>query len=132
MDSRRKFLSRLTAILGLGLAANKASANAQLSPLEIVKAWEDPSFRNSLSKAQWDALPPNPAGEIRGGEFNGDLQMVASGDNCSGNNCSGNNCSGNNCSGNNCSGNSCSGNNCSGNNCSGNNCSGNNCSGYNC
>ena len=128
---RRNFLSTLATLLGGGLAANKVNAAAQLSPDQIARAWQDPDFRRSLTQEQWEALPPNPAGEIRRGEFKGDLQM-ASGNFCSGNNCSGNNCSGNNCSGNNCSGNSCSGNNCSGNNCSGNNCSGNNCSGRSC
>ena len=131
MVDRRKLLSRLAGLFGAGLAASQANAKTLLTPEEIVKAWQDPSFRNRLSKEQWDALPPNPAGEVRSGQFKGDLQM-ASGNNCSGNNCSGNNCSGNNCSGNSCSGNNCSGNNCSGNNCSGNNCSGNSCSGNNC
>jgi mersacidin/lichenicidin family type 2 lantibiotic len=131
MVDRRKLLTRLAGLFGIGMAASQANAKGLLSAEEIVKAWQDPSFRNSLSKEQWDALPPNPAGEVRSGQFKGDLQM-ASGNNCSGNNCSGNNCSGNNCSGNSCSGNNCSGNNCSGNGCSGNNCSGNNCSGNNC
>ena len=113
MMNRRKLLSRFAGLLGLGFAASKASAKSQLSPIEIAKAWQEPSFRNGLSKAQWEALPPNPAGEIRGGEFNGNLQTAqSSGNNCSGNNCSGNSCSGNNCSGNNCSGNNCSGNRC--------------------
>ena len=116
MSDRRKFLSRFAGLLGLVFASSKANAKVQLTPEEIVKAWEDPVFRNSLTKDQWDALPPNPAGEIRSGEFKGNLQ-IASGNNCSGNNCSGNSCSGNNCSGNNCSGNNCSGNSCSGNKC---------------
>ena len=98
MVDRRKLLSRLAGLFGAGLAASQANAKTLLTPEEIVKAWQDPSFRNRLSKEQWDALPPNPAGEVRSGQFKGDLQM-ASGNNCSGNNCSGNNCSGNNCSG---------------------------------
>lgn len=133
---RRKLLYRFAGLLGLGFVASQANAKIQLSPKEIARAWQDPSFRNRLTRDQWDALPPNPAGQIKSGEFNGSFQMASgndcSGNNCSGNNCSGDNCSGNNCSGNNCSGNSCSGNNCSGNNCSGNNCSGNNCSGNSC
>ncbi|MEY4277663.1 MAG: hypothetical protein RI975_929 [Pseudomonadota bacterium] len=131
MNNRRKILARFAGFFGLGLAGASANAKSQLTPEQIVKAWEDPSFRSSLTKEQWEALPPNPAGEVRSSEFKGDIKM-ASGNFCSGNNCSGNNCSGNNCSGNNCSGNNCSGNSCSGNNCSGNNCSGNNCSGNNC
>lgn len=130
MNVRRKLLLRLAGLIGLGVAS-KANAKIQLTPDQIVKAWQDPNFKKSLSKDQWDALPENPAGKVTSGEFKGDMQL-ASGNNCSGNNCSGNNCSGNSCSGNNCSGNGCSGNNCSGNNCSGNNCSGNNCSGNNC
>ena len=121
MIGRRKFVVSLFGLLGLGFIGSKASAKTELSPEDVVKAWEDPSFRSRLSEAQWAALPPNPAGEIKSGEFNGNIEL-ASGNNCSGNNCSGNSCSGNNCSGNNCSGNNCSGNNCSGNNCSGNNC----------
>jgi mersacidin/lichenicidin family type 2 lantibiotic len=125
MLERRKIITRFLSILGLGVMGFGGGARARLSPEDVVRAWEDPSYRNSLSEAQWDALPPNPAGETKSGEFKGDL--ANSGNNCSGNNCSGNNCSGNNCSGNNCSGDNCSGNNCSGDNCSGNNCSGNNC-----
>ena len=132
---RRNFLTQLTAVLGLGIVSEKANSishkNDTLSPEDIAKAWENPEFRESLTEAQWESLPQNPAGDLNSGEFSGNLQM-ASGNSCSGNNCSGNNCSGDNCSGNNCSGDNCSGNNCSGNNCSGNNCSGNNCSGYNC
>jgi mersacidin/lichenicidin family type 2 lantibiotic len=129
--NRRKFFSLSFGMIGLGLFASKTNANVQLSPEEIVKAWQDPSFRNSLSKKQWEALPPNPAGEIRSGEFKGNVQL-ASGNSCSGNSCSGNSCSGNSCSGSSCSGNSCSGNSCSGNSCSGNSCSGNSCSGNRC
>ena len=130
MNSRRSFISKASAFLGLGLIGSKVSSSA-LTTEQIVKAWETPEYRASLTEAQWDAMPENPAGSVENAEFSGDLAQV-SGNNCSGNNCSGNNCSGNNCSGNNCSGNSCSGNNCSGNNCSGNNCSGNNCSSYSC
>ena len=128
---RRKVFALFAAMLGGALTAKKASANAKLSTEEIARAWQDPKFRSTLSKSQWESLPTNPAGEVRHEGFNGGLAQI-SGNNCSGNNCSGNNCSGNNCSGNNCSGNNCSGNSCSGNNCSGNNCSGNNCSGFSC
>ena len=130
VDNRRSFLSKLAAVLGLSIVAKEASSKI-LDDETVVKAWQDPAFRASLSEEQWDALPSNPAGEIQSGPFKGGLE-VASGNSCSGNSCSGNSCSGNNCSGNNCSGNNCSGNNCSGNNCSGNNCSGNSCSSYPC
>ena len=127
--SRRGFFGTLAAFFGVtALAANR---NDELSPKELVRAWEDPEFRNSLTEAQWKQLPPNPAGKMESNGYSGNL-YAQSADACSGNNCSGNNCSGNNCSGNNCSGNNCSGNNCSGNNCSGNSCSGNNCSGRSC
>ena len=125
--NRRNFLVKALSIVGIASILPRKS----LSNEEIARAWEDPEFRKSLTKSQWESLPKNPAGDIENSEFSGDL-VAASGNNCSGNNCSGNGCSGNNCSGNNCSGNGCSGNNCSGNNCSGNNCSGNNCSGNNC
>ena len=128
--TRRKLLGTLGSLLGAFLLLPQKS-NA-LTPKEIVRAWEDPEYRKSLTESQWNQLPENPAGKIENAEFSGDLYTQVSGNNCSGNNCSGNNCSGNNCSGNNCSGNNCSGNSCSGNNCSGNNCSGNNCSGRMC
>ena len=126
MSERRNFLKVCLGILGVGVLGSRGSAKASLSTEDVVKAWEDPSYRKHLTEAQWEALPPNPAGEIKSGEFKTNLAQ-SSGDYCSGNSCSGNNCSGNNCSGDNCSGNNCSGDNCSGNNCSGNNCSGNNC-----
>lgn len=131
MSDRRRFMHSLAGVLGLGFVASKVNAEPTLSPRDIARAWRDPAYRKTLSQAQWDSLPTNPAGELRSGEFGGTFQL-ASGNNCSGNNCSGNGCSGNNCSGNGCSGNNCSGNNCSGNGCSGNNCSGNNCSGNSC
>ena len=112
VDNRRSFLSKLAAVLGLSIVAKEASSKI-LDDETVVKAWQDPAFRASLSEEQWDALPSNPAGEIQSGQFKGGLE-VASGNSCSGNSCSGNSCSGNNCSGNNCSGNNCSGNNCSG------------------
>ncbi len=126
--ARRSFLGKVIGIFGASFLFSRQSHS--LSSEQIVRAWEDPEYRNSLTESQWNMLPENPAGKIERSEFSGGL--LASGNNCSGNNCSGNNCSGNNCSGNSCSGNNCSGNNCSGNNCSGNNCSGNNCSGNNC
>ena len=123
MDDRRKFFSSLGAAIGALFFRSRVNADT-LSDEQIVKAWEDPQFRNLLTEAQWEALPENPAGKVDRAEYSGDLAKSTA------NNCSGNNCSGNNCSGNNCSGNNCSGNNCSGNNCSGNNCSGNNCGGF--
>lgn len=135
-DDQRKSPTRrglLSSVAGLfGLAVSSRVEASKLTPAEIVRAWEDPSFRAKLTEAQWGALPENPAGKLTNSQFSGDLHSQVSWNACSGNNCSGNNCSGNNCSGNNCSGNGCSGNNCSGNSCSGNNCSGNNCSGRMC
>lgn len=131
MNVRRKLLLRLAGLIGFGVASTKIHAKIQLSSDEIARAWQDPSYRNSLSKEQWSALPSNPAGNVTSGEFKGDM-LLASGNSCSGNSCSGNSCSGNSCSGNSCSGNSCSGNSCSGNSCSGNSCSGNSCSGNSC
>jgi mersacidin/lichenicidin family type 2 lantibiotic len=124
--SRRNLFSKFVSILGASFFIKKEALSAE----QIVRAWEDPEFRKSLSAKQWDSLPENPAGSIENAEYSGNL--VASGNYCSGNSCSGNSCSGNSCSGNSCSGNSCSGNSCSGNSCSGNSCSGNSCSGNSC
>jgi mersacidin/lichenicidin family type 2 lantibiotic len=122
---------------GLGIAGTagakaKESSTMELSPEDIVRAWEDPTFREKLTDAQWAALPAHPAGKMTSGQFLGGRHAQVSWNACSGNSCSGNSCSGNSCSGNSCSGNSCSGNSCSGNSCSGNSCSGNSCSGYSC
>ena len=127
MSNRRSFLTKLSALLGIGLVGGKANA-VNFKAEEIIKAWESPEFRASLTDAQWEALPENPAGSVENSEFSGDLAQV-SGNGCSGNGCSGNGCSGNGCSGDGCSGNGCSGNGCSGNGCSGNSCSGLSCGG---
>ena len=127
MQSRRGIFKVFGIIIGSALAFGK---DKELSAKQIVKAWEDPEYRNSLTEKQWAKLPNNPAGDIENSEFSGTL--MASGNSCSGNGCSGNGCSGNGCSGNGCSGNGCSGNGCSGNGCSGNGCSGNGCSGNGC
>ncbi len=110
---RRKIFSIFAALLGGAFTAKKVSASLEMSPEDVARAWQDPEYRNTLSKKQWESMPANPAGEVREGQFKGNLAQI-SGNNCSGNNCSGNNCSGNNCSGNNCSGNNCSGRRCGG------------------
>lgn len=102
MKTRRQVLGWLSGLIGLSIASAKAHSSVQLSREDIARAWEDPEFRSKLTEEQWNALPPNPAGEISSGEHRGNFH-IASGNFCSGNNCSGNNCSGNNCSGNNCS-----------------------------
>jgi mersacidin/lichenicidin family type 2 lantibiotic len=33
-----------------------------MSRIDIIRAWKDEAFRNSLSQAQRDQLPANPAG----------------------------------------------------------------------
>jgi mersacidin/lichenicidin family type 2 lantibiotic len=35
-----------------------------MSSNNIIRAWKDPNYRNSLSEAERAALPPNPAGLI--------------------------------------------------------------------
>ena len=35
-----------------------------MSNRNIIKAWKDPGYRNTLSQAERDALPPNPAGSV--------------------------------------------------------------------
>ena len=127
-NSRRGFITSLLGLFG-GVTVAKAGG---LSAEQVVKAWEDSSFRDSLTDEQWNELPANPAGKSSYSEFEGNITGQISGNSCSGNGCSGNGCSGNGCSGNNCSGNGCSGNGCSGNGCSGNGCSGNSCSGATC
>ena len=99
--TRRGFLGKVMAAVGAVALFSRKS----LSSEQIVRAWEDPEYRNSLTESQWNSLPENPAGTIENAEFSGDL--LASGNGCSGNGCSGNGCSGNGCSGNSCSGNSC-------------------------
>ena len=97
-ESRRGFLAKLITFLGVSFAANAA----KLSPQEIVKAWEDPEFRNTLTEDQWNEVPSNPAGRMESSQFSGNVTVAQSGNGCSGNGCSGNGCSGNGCSGNNC------------------------------
>jgi mersacidin/lichenicidin family type 2 lantibiotic len=43
----------------------------------VIRAWKDPKFRNSLSEAERAALPPNPAGAIEISDA--DLDKVAGG-----------------------------------------------------
>jgi mersacidin/lichenicidin family type 2 lantibiotic len=43
----------------------------------IIRAWKDPNYRNSLSEAERAALPPNPAGAIELSDA--DLSTVAGG-----------------------------------------------------
>ena len=102
---RRSFLGWVGKLGTLAVGAAALVPRPAMSSTQIVKAWEDPEYRNSLTERQWEQLPKNPAGEIENSEFSGDL--LASGNGCSGNGCSGNGCSGNGCSGNGCSGNSC-------------------------
>jgi mersacidin/lichenicidin family type 2 lantibiotic len=35
-----------------------------MSKHNIIRAWKDPNYRNSLSEAERASLPPNPAGAI--------------------------------------------------------------------
>ena len=118
-NSRRGFITGL-----LGLFGGASIAKAQgLSPEQVVKAWEDTTYRDKLTDEQWNALPSNPAGKRSYSEFEGNITGQISGNGCSGNGCSGNGCSGNGCSGNGCSGNSCSGATCSSSPCSSYQCS---------
>jgi mersacidin/lichenicidin family type 2 lantibiotic len=51
---------------------NKAK-ETPMSSNNIIRAWKDPNYRNSLSEAERAALPANPAGfiELTDGELNG-------------------------------------------------------------
>ena len=48
-----------------------------MSKSQIIRAWKDPSYRNSLSQAERAALPANPAGAIEISDA--DLGKVAGG-----------------------------------------------------
>ena len=48
-----------------------------MSNVDVVRAWKDETYRNSLSEAERAALPPNPAGEIELAEA--DLSSVVAG-----------------------------------------------------
>ena len=48
-----------------------------MSNRNIIRAWKDAAYRNSLSEAERAALPPNPAGSIELSDA--DLGQVAGG-----------------------------------------------------
>ncbi len=98
-----------------------SNEEAELTPQQIVRAWEDKNYRARLSPRQLMQLPGHPAGVGRL------LSVIEESFNMSSNNCSSDNCSSSNCSSDNCSSSNCSSDNCSSSNCSSNNCSGSNC-----
>jgi mersacidin/lichenicidin family type 2 lantibiotic len=58
-DSKKKIV--MGAIALGSLAANN---QIQLTIEEIVRAWESPEFRQTLTAEQLNQLPPNPAGDV--------------------------------------------------------------------
>ena len=67
--SRRAFLKAAAGtaagVVGAGLALPAvARAAGQLSNQEIIRAWKDEAFRNSLTPEQLAQLPKHPAGQI--------------------------------------------------------------------
>jgi mersacidin/lichenicidin family type 2 lantibiotic len=48
-----------------------------MSPNNVIRAWKDPAYRNSLTEAERAALPANPAGSIELSDA--DLGRVAGG-----------------------------------------------------
>jgi mersacidin/lichenicidin family type 2 lantibiotic len=48
-----------------------------MSPNDVIRAWKDPVYRNSLTDAERSALPANPAGSIELSDT--DLGKVAGG-----------------------------------------------------
>jgi mersacidin/lichenicidin family type 2 lantibiotic len=48
-----------------------------MSNRNVIRAWKDPVYRNSLSQAERSAMPANPAGAIEISD--GDLSKVAGG-----------------------------------------------------
>ena len=89
----------------------------ELTPQNIVRAWEDRNFRARLTPRQLQQLPDHPAGFGRL-LFLEDPHTNGSSNNCSSDNCSSSNCSSSNCSSDNCSSSNCSSSNCSSSNCS--------------
>jgi mersacidin/lichenicidin family type 2 lantibiotic len=79
-----------------------------MSIMDIIRAWEDPEYRNSLSAEARAALPANPVGEIElteaeltkvmGAEFSGHFGYCGSkGPECKTGECHGNSIKANTC-----------------------------------
>lgn len=66
--SRRNFLKAaagtVTGVIGAGVAASAVRAAGQLSNEEIIRAWKDEAFRDSLTEDQRSQLPNHPSGQI--------------------------------------------------------------------
>lgn len=99
-----------------------------LSPSDIVRAWEDKTYRARLTPEELKMLPEHPVGSARlvseRRSHQNAYSQMGSCDNCSSSNCSSSNCSSDNCSSTNCSSDNCSSSNCSGNLCSNWDCGG--------
>jgi mersacidin/lichenicidin family type 2 lantibiotic len=70
-ETTRKVITALVAVNGLALSSGAA---VKLTVEQIVKAWESPEYRQTLSAVQLQQLPANPAGELQiitpeGGKF---------------------------------------------------------------
>jgi mersacidin/lichenicidin family type 2 lantibiotic len=119
-ETKKHILSTIVAVSGILHGAQ----TAQLTAEQIVKAWEDPEYRQTLTEEQRKLLPANPAGEILCSDLAGNTLYYESSNNdgCSTDNCSGNRCSTDACSGSRCSTDACSGNRCSTDACSGHRC----------
>ena len=59
-DKARKVLTAVVALQGLA-----ASSPNVLTVEQIVRAWESPEYRETLTAEQLKQLPANPAGEIQ-------------------------------------------------------------------
>ncbi len=59
-DSRKKLLGAAIALGGLA-----ASPQGELTIEQIVRAWQSPEYRQTLTAEQISQLPSNPAGEIQ-------------------------------------------------------------------
>lgn len=81
--SRRSFLrsaaTTVAGVVGAGLAASAARAAGQLSNEEIIRAWKDEAFRNSLTPEQLAQLPQHPAGmvEVDSSQLDDDLAAIS-------------------------------------------------------
>ncbi len=62
---RSNFSAKQIACAAIALGGLTASPQAQLTIEQIVRAWESPEYRQTLTQEQLAQLPENPAGEVK-------------------------------------------------------------------
>jgi mersacidin/lichenicidin family type 2 lantibiotic len=60
-ETTKKVLTAIVAVNGLALTTGSA---VKLTAEQIVKAWESPEYRQTLTAEQMKQLPANPAGDL--------------------------------------------------------------------